>query len=51
MLSIDIEKLSEEFTKIHLRNLPFYGVIHHFTAPDVGSPHIVYVVEFIKFKW
>ena len=39
MLSIDIEKLSDEFTKIHLRNLPFYGVIHHFTGKDKGSAH------------
>lgn len=33
------ERMSEQFCKIHLIGLPFNAAIHHFTAPDVGSPH------------
>jgi hypothetical protein len=39
MLKIEIEKMSGEFVKHHIRDLPFYAVIHHFTAIDKGSPH------------
>lgn len=39
MLNIEAEKMSDEFTKHHIKNLPFDAVIHHFTATDKGSPH------------
>ncbi len=39
MLNIEIEKMSDEFTKHHIKGLPFGAVIHHFTAPDKGNPH------------
>ncbi|HXG85966.1 MAG TPA: hypothetical protein VNI84_18235 [Pyrinomonadaceae bacterium] len=39
MLTISEEKMSGEFTKQHLKGLPFGAVIHHFTAQDTGSPH------------
>ena len=32
-----VERISDEFTKYHLNHeglLPFYPVLHHFTAPD-----------------
>lgn len=38
-MTIDIEKMSEEFTKFHFKSLPFDAVMHRFAAPDVGSPH------------
>ncbi len=39
MLNIEIEKMSDEFTKHHIIGLPFDTAIHHFTAKDKGSPH------------
>lgn len=39
MVNIVEEKMSGEFTKFHLLGLPFGLVIHHFNAPDKGSPH------------
>ena len=38
-MKIATEKMCEEFSKHHLLELPFGAVIHHFTAPDIGSPH------------
>ena len=39
MFTFEEEKMSEELTKFHLRNLPFYGVFHHFTGADKGEAH------------
>ncbi len=38
-LTFKKEKMSNEFTKHHIKGLPFGAVIHHFTAPDTGGPH------------
>lgn len=38
-MHIEIEKLSDSFTKYHVRDAPFYQVYHHFTAPDMGDFH------------
>lgn len=38
-MQIEIEKMSNEFTKHHIKGLPFDAVIHHFSAPDKGSAH------------
>lgn len=33
------ETMSEEFTKYHVKGLPFNAAYHHFTGRDVGKPH------------
>ncbi len=38
-ITIETEKMSGEFIKHHLRGLPLDAVMHHFNAPDTGSPH------------
>ena len=38
-LFFEEERMSDEFTKFHVRNAPFYAVFHRFTAPDKGGPH------------
>ena len=36
MLDIREERMSDAMLKIHI---PGLGVLHHFTAPDMGAPH------------
>jgi hypothetical protein len=42
-LPVRIEPMGDAFTKYHLGGeqapWPFFPVIHHFTAPDLGDPH------------
>lgn len=38
-MHIELEKMSDEFVKSHIKGLPFDAVIHHFTEKDKGSPH------------
>jgi len=38
-ISVVEEKMSDEFTKFHLKGFPFDAVVHKFTEPDKGYPH------------
>ena len=38
-ISVIEEKMSDEFTKFHLKGFPFDAVVHKFTEPDKGYPH------------
>lgn len=38
-LTIEEERMSDEFKKFHLRGLPFDAVIHHFTDTDKDNAH------------
>ncbi len=39
MIEIQHERMSDEFEKFHLSNLPFGAALHHFTGTDKGGPH------------
>jgi hypothetical protein len=36
---INTERMSDQFTKLHLAVGKFLLTLHHFTGPDVGDPH------------
>ena len=38
-MEITEEKMSDVFTKYHLKGFPFDAVIHKFTEPDTGDAH------------
>lgn len=38
-MHLEVEKMSDEFTKYHIKGLPFAATLHHFTGPDKGLPH------------
>lgn len=39
MTIITTERMSDQFTKLHLQVGKFPITLHHFTGPDVGDPH------------
>ncbi len=38
-ITIEEQRLSNEFLKCHIRGLPFHAAFHHFTGVDQGPPH------------